>query len=77
MPEEEIRRLSLSFAIKSGALLLLWTFLSWFIADATQKSHTREYIQAETVGLDNLVNNTAQSIDLGLDYLHGIPALVA
>jgi len=77
MSEEDIRRLSFSFLIKSGSLLLLWTLSSWFIANATQKSHTQELIQNETIGLEQLVSNTAQSIDLGLDYLHGIPALVA
>ena len=77
MSEEEIRRLSFSFFIKSGAQLLLWTLISWFIADAMQTTHTRELIRAESGSLESLVSNTAQSIDLGLDYLHGIPALVA
>ena len=77
MSEEEIRRLSFSFLIKAGTLLLLWTLLSWFVADATRKSHTRDLIQNETIALDSLASNTAQAIDFGLDYLHGIPALVA
>lgn len=77
MPEEEIRRLSFAFLIKSGALLLLWTLVSWLVADATQTSRSRELIRVETVGLNTLVNNTAQSIDFGLDYLHGISGLVA
>ena len=77
MSEEEIRRLSFLFFVKAGAMLLLWTLLSWFVADATQKSHTRQLIQNETVALDTLAGNTAQAIDFGLDYLHGIPALVA
>ena len=77
MSEEEIRRLNFLFFAKAGAMLLLWTLLSWFVADATQKSHTRQLIQNETVALDTLAGNTAQAIDLGLDYLHGITALVA
>ena len=77
MSEEEIRRLSFSILIKAAALLLLWSLSSWYVADATQKLHTRQLIQNETVALDSLANNTAQAIDFGLDYLHGIPALVA
>lgn len=77
MSEEEIRRLSHSFLVKTCALLLLWTVLSWLVANAIQKSQTSELIQNETAGLASLVSNTAESIDLGLDYLHGIPALVA
>ena len=62
---------------KFGALLALWLLSSWLVADATLKSHTRELIRNESVALDALLGHTAQSIDHGLDYLHGIPALVA
>ncbi|MDO8990444.1 MAG: ATP-binding protein [Sideroxyarcus sp.] len=77
MSEEEIRKRFFSLLAKSGAMLLLWAVLSWFIADAVLKTHTREHIRREAADLQTLVGSTAQSIDLGLDYLHEIPELVA
>ena len=77
MPEDQSRELTFPFFARFGALLALWLLLSWLAADSALKSRTRELIQDETVALEKLTSNTAQAIDLSLDYLHGIPDLVA
>jgi C4-dicarboxylate-specific signal transduction histidine kinase len=77
MLEDESRKTGFPLFARFGTLIVLWLLTSWFIADSVLKSHTREHIQDETVALDKLLSSTAQSIDMGLDYLHGIPTLVA
>jgi len=71
------RKVNYFFLAKYGAMLVLWLLLSWVAADSILKSHNSEIIKAETVALDQQVKNSAESIDIGLDYLHGIAALVA
>jgi two-component system, NtrC family, sensor kinase len=74
---EERRKVLVPFLARFSTLLALWLLLSWFVADATLKSQTRKLIQDETVELENQTGSMAKAIDLGLDYLHGIPELVA
>ena len=63
--------------VGSIGMLLLWLLLAWLIADSTQESRTREIIHDEGVTLAKQAARVAQSIDLGLDYVHGIPVLIS
>ncbi|MDP2825347.1 MAG: ATP-binding protein [Sulfuritalea sp.] len=60
-----------------GILLMVWLFSSWLVADSILKSRTHQLIQSETAALDKVVTNAARIIDLSLDRLHGISAVVA
>jgi len=77
MTEDQRRESKFIFLAGFGILMLLWLASSWLIADQTLKVRTQESIRTETFALEELSGNTAKSIDRSLDYLHGIPALVA
>jgi two-component system NtrC family sensor kinase len=77
MSEDEQRKVLRPFLAKFSALLVLWLLSSWYVADLTLKSQTRKLIQDESTSLEELTGKTAETIHLGLDYLHGIPELVA
>jgi C4-dicarboxylate-specific signal transduction histidine kinase len=58
-------------------VLLVWVGLAWYIADRMTEADTLEIIQSQSAALDELTGKTAQTVDLGLDYLHEVPSLVA
>ena len=77
MAGEHSRKEQFTFFVKFIILLMLWFLLCWLIADATMQSRTREIIQVEGDAMNKQLGNAAHAIDYGLDYLHGIPALIA
>jgi C4-dicarboxylate-specific signal transduction histidine kinase len=77
MHEDEGHVVTHAFLALFSMLLALWLLSSWLVADSILKSRTSKLIQNETTALQDLANNTANAIDLSLDYLHGIPALIA
>ena len=66
-----------SLFVKLGILLALWLVSSWFIADYILTSQTHALVQKETDDLSQQADNMARNIGRNLEYLHGIPSLLA
>ncbi len=60
-----------------GLLLMAWLLVSWLAADYILTARTRALIQTETADLDLQADNMAKNIGRNLEYLHGIPSVVA
>jgi len=60
-----------------GAMLVFWLVASWFIATHIQTSRTQTLIQEETADIVEQADNLARNIGSNLDFLHGIPSLLA
>ena len=60
-----------------GLFLALWLLFAWYVADYISASQTRALIRDESAAVDAQADNIAHNIDINLDHLHGIPALVA
>lgn len=64
-------------AITTLCLLALWNTSAWYMAERYYLSETRELIAHETALAETRANDLADSIGRNLNYLHGIPDLLA
>ena len=60
-----------------GLLVMAWLLVSWFAADYILTGRTNALIQAETAELNLQADNMAKNIGRNLEYLHGIPSVLA
>ena len=59
------------------SLILLWSIAAWFIAEHTSRSRGEDVIELETFRSNQRAADLADSIRRNLNYLHGIPDLLA
>lgn len=61
----------------AGLLLILWGTFAWFFADRYFDGHATTLIQTESRRAEQQADIIAHNIDHDLDYLRGIPPLLA